>query len=254
MYRGTRFYYLDFKQFLYRNTYFCFQNFRATCLENFSDNVIGKIYLQDDETLDILDDSKDIYTTKNVRSCSSFQNNSFVGTIDAKTKQFPVKQICGRKIDENNANAYVRAGVDNLMCFSKLNYLTSNQNAIIDNNPETCSYDRGIKKVYFNKVPYSSMNVEMLIKTDLGESICNYTLVLKHDTNSCGNNAVKECNFIESKISFHLSRVSCLYFCEIGYIGEIRIKEKITDFSFNSEICEVSTYLPDTSNEKNYND
>lgn len=237
------------------NAYFCSISLHLECHgSKYPENIAGTIYYQNNKTEEILSPNT-ICMNRGTCTCYNQINVRYNGQTIAKSKYLPFKKICARKLKANGGNPEVTFGSQRYSCRAFKNYLLSSDRILTDANLQTCTVNIDLRRIIINNPIKSSMEVNVFIKKLNREEInCNSTEIYYKDKDGCNGDSYKKCSLIDSYNYISIAIKVCQYFCQFANIKEILLLRNSNHSSPNIEICEISTYLLDTSYVENNND
>lgn len=246
MYRDKLNYY-NYENSVVMNSYYCFQTFSLRCRNYlFSENLIGKIFLQRNKT-GILFQNRTCPVLSRDCSCENNFNMTLRGSITVKSEDLPIHKICFRKKDINLNDSFITFGLNNFVCRAFISYFSSKNNFLIDNNLQTCSNQTNLNEIEIKKTTKSSLEIVIYLKLNKQETDCSNIFVYKHEKEGCSELDKTYCQFKTSKVSDYLSFKVCKYFCSTGTIQKLTIMKKPLVWLPDLEICEIATSAYETS-------
>ncbi|CAD5111502.1 DgyrCDS808 [Dimorphilus gyrociliatus] len=247
-YFNPRYYYISYKNTIQFNAFVCYQSVSIQCREHFSDNFKASIHFNQNTNVTLFEENIPCFSEQVYCTCNRRVNDTFRGTLNHYTKNFPIEEVCSQKNHTDPALPLVNIAVNNLECFSYTDYLHSANDVLVDGDLNSCSSNLDqIDRITLKEVIRTSMRVRIWLKRYQSQIDCNDLIVHKHDQETCGSNAFTECEMTDHMVSLSTRYEVCTYICKIGSIDELLINKRSSTWPDDIHICEISTLLLDTT-------
>lgn len=252
-YRYSRFHYVHYKTSLILNSFYCYQDLRYDCDPGKTDNIEGEIYFFRNKSIGFLNGDQRLFSNLN-NSCVNEGAKHFQGNLHVKSKYLPVQKICVNKKQSAPTDPSSKYLLMNLHCFSYLDFLFSTNSIITDSDIHTCSDNIKFETVNLKKVKKSSLIATLWMSYRHSIPQCKAMNVYSAEKERCGASSMKNCFFIESKLSeiFHLKY--CRYECSDGEIEQLFLEKNSLEWESDMKLCEIEIQLLDTSYFENSSD